>query len=122
MLSCRVLRPTDDPASLGTEYLRILPQGEVQPAAALKASPENVFQSPPRWPNWNLKTFPTRCSTARRQGESFIFSRKQVSDDARALNDVHEAVTTVSEHVQTSLTQDKRLSDMENRASHLKQN
>ncbi|VDZ98596.1 phage protein V [Salmonella enterica subsp. enterica] len=30
------------------------------------------------------------------------------------LNDVHEAVTTVSEHVQTSLTaQDKRLSDME---------
>jgi hypothetical protein len=32
-----------------------------------------------------------------------IFSRKQVSDDAR-LNDVHEAVTTVSEHVQTNLT------------------
>lgn len=42
-----------------------------------------------------------------------IFSRKQVSDDAR-LNDVHEAVTTVSEHVQTNLTkQEERISGME---------
>ena len=50
-----------------------------------------------------------------------IFSRKQVSDDAR-LNDVHEAVTTVSEHVQTNLTaQDKRISDMETALATFKQ-
>lgn len=50
-----------------------------------------------------------------------IFSRKQVSDDAR-MSDVHEAVTAVSEHVQTSLTaQDKRLSDMETALATFKQ-
>jgi len=50
-----------------------------------------------------------------------IFSRKQVSDDAR-LADVHEAVTTVTEQVQTNLTEtDKRVTELETAFARLKQ-
>ena len=50
-----------------------------------------------------------------------IFSRKQVSDDAR-LADVHEAVTVVSEQVQTSLsTTETRVKEMETAFAHLQQ-
>ncbi|WP_142916651.1 GPO family capsid scaffolding protein, partial [Klebsiella pneumoniae] len=50
-----------------------------------------------------------------------IFSRKQASDDAR-FQDVHEAVTTVSEHVQENLTAtEQRLATLENAFATLKQ-
>ncbi|AIF59825.1 Phage capsid scaffolding protein [Escherichia coli B7A] len=50
-----------------------------------------------------------------------IFGRKQASDDAR-LNDVHEAVTAVAEHVQEKLSAtEQRLSEMETAFSALKQ-
>lgn len=49
-----------------------------------------------------------------------IFSRKQASDDAR-FQDVHEAVTTVSEHVQENLTAtEQRLATLENAFATLK--
>jgi hypothetical protein len=42
-----------------------------------------------------------------------IFSRKQASDDAR-FADVHEAVTTVTEQVQTNLNAtDQRVTELE---------
>lgn len=50
-----------------------------------------------------------------------IFGRKQASDDAR-LNDVHEAVTAVAEHVQEKLSAtEQRLAEMETAFSALKQ-
>ena len=50
-----------------------------------------------------------------------IFGRKQASDDAR-FADVHEAVTVVSEHVQTSLSAtEQRLAEMETAFSTFKQ-
>lgn len=50
-----------------------------------------------------------------------IFSRKQVSDDAR-LADVHEAVTAVSEQVQTNLTAtETRVTELETAFAQLKQ-
>ncbi|VFS36958.1 phage capsid scaffolding protein [Enterobacter cancerogenus] len=50
-----------------------------------------------------------------------IFSRKQASDDAR-LADVHEAVTTVTELVQTNLTAtDQRVTELETELAKLKQ-
>lgn len=50
-----------------------------------------------------------------------IFSRKQASDDAR-LADVHEAVTTVTELVQTNLSAtDQRVTELETELAQLKQ-
>ena len=50
-----------------------------------------------------------------------IFSRKQASDDAR-LADVHEAVTTVTELVQTNLNAtDQRVTELETELAKLKQ-
>lgn len=50
-----------------------------------------------------------------------IFGRKQASDDAR-FADVHEAVTTVTEQVQTNLTAtDQRVTELETAFAQLKQ-
>lgn len=49
-----------------------------------------------------------------------IFSRKQASDDAR-FADVHEAVTTVTEQVQTNLNAtDQRVTELETAFAQLK--
>lgn len=106
------LAVTDDPASLGTEYLEFCRNAKHNPLQRFKANPENVF-SAATLAELEFEDVPDTVLNSLADKVKAIFSRKQVSDDAR-LNDVHEAVTTVSEHVQTNLTaQDKRLSAME---------
>lgn len=106
------LAVTDDPASLGTEYLEFCRNAKHNPLNRFKANPENMI-SAATLAELEFEDQPETVFTALTDKVKAIFSRKQVSDDAR-LNDVHEAVTTVSEHVQTNLTkQDERLSAME---------
>ena len=106
------LAVTDDPASLGTEYLEFCRNAKHNPLQRFKANPDNVF-SAATLAELEFEDVPDTVLNSLADKVKAIFSRKQVSDDAR-LNDVHEAVTTVSEHVQTNLTaQDKRLSAME---------
>lgn len=106
------LAVTDAPASLGTEYLEFCRNAKHNPLQRFKANPENVF-SAATLAELEFEDVPDTVLNSLADKVKAIFSRKQVSDDAR-LNDVHEAVTTVSEHVQTNLTaQDKRLSAME---------
>ena len=114
------LAVTDDPASLGTEYLEFCRNAKHNPLQRFKANPENVF-SAATLAELEFEDVPDTVLNSLADKVKAIFSRKQVSDDAR-LNDVHEAVTTVSEHVQTNLTaQDKRLSDMETAFATFKQ-
>ena len=114
------LAVTDDPASLGTEYLEFCRNAKHNPLQRFKANPENVF-SAATLAELEFEDVPDTVLNSLADKVKAIFSRKQVSDDAR-LNDVHEAVTTVSEHVQTNLTaQDKRISDMETALAAFKQ-
>ncbi|MFX1092793.1 GPO family capsid scaffolding protein [Escherichia coli] len=106
------LAVTDDPASLGTEYLEFCRNAKHNPLQRFKANPENVF-SAATLAELEFEDVPDTVLNSLADKVKAIFSRKQVSDDAR-LNDVHEAVTTVSEHVQTNLTkQEERISGME---------
>ena len=114
------LAVTDDPASLGTEYLEFCRNAKHNPLQRFKANPENVF-SAATLAELEFEDVPDTVLNSLADKVKAIFSRKQVSDDAR-LNDVHEAVTTVSEHVQTNLTaQDKRISEMETAFATFKQ-
>lgn len=114
------LAVTDDPASLGTEYLEFCRNAKHNPLNRFKANPENLI-SAATLAVLEFEDQPETVFTALTDKVKAIFSRKQVSDDAR-MNDVHEAVTAVSEHVQTNLTaQDKRLSDMETALATFKQ-
>ena len=114
------LAVTDDPASLGTEYLEFCRNAKNNPLNRFKANPENLI-SAATLAELEFEDQPETVFTALTDKVKAIFSRKQVSDDAR-MNDVHEAVTAVSEHVQTNLTaQDKRLSDMETALATFKQ-
>lgn len=114
------LAVTDDPASLGTEYLEFCRNAKHNPLQRFKANPENVF-SAATLAELEFEDVPDTVLNSLADKVKAIFSRKQVSDDAR-LNDVHEAVTTVSEHVQTNLTrQDERLTAMESAFAALKQ-
>lgn len=114
------LAVTDDPASLGTEYLEFCRNAKHNPLNRFKANPENLI-SAATLAELEFEDLPETVFTAMTDKVKAIFSRKQVSDDAR-MNDVHEAVTAVSEHVQTNLTaQDKRISDMETALATFKQ-
>lgn len=114
------LAVTDDPASLGTEYLEFCRNAKHNPLNRFKANPENLI-SAATLAELEFEDQQETVFTALTDKVKAIFSRKQVSDDAR-MNDVHEAVTAVSEHVQTNLTaQDKRISDMETALATFKQ-
>ncbi|HIC5961518.1 TPA: GPO family capsid scaffolding protein [Salmonella enterica subsp. enterica serovar Litchfield] len=114
------LAVTDDPASLGTEYLEFCRNAKHNPLNRFKVNPENLI-SAATLAELEFEDQPETVFTALTDKVKAIFSRKQVSDDAR-MNDVHEAVTAVSEHVQTNLTaQDKRISDMETALATFKQ-
>ncbi|ELY4448498.1 GPO family capsid scaffolding protein [Cronobacter malonaticus] len=114
------LAVTDDPASLGTEYLQFCAGSEKSPLARRKSSPENVF-SAATLAELEFEDQPETVFTALTDKVKAIFSRKQASDDAR-FKDVHEAVTAVSEHVQENLSAtEQRLAAMENAFSALKQ-
>ncbi|WP_174263324.1 GPO family capsid scaffolding protein [Cronobacter sakazakii] len=114
------LAVTDDPASLGTEYLQFCAGSEKSPLARRKSSPENVF-SAATLAELEFEDQPETVFTALTDKVKAIFSRKQASDDAR-FKDVHEAVTTVTEHVQENLSAtEQRVAAMENAFSALKQ-
>ncbi|EOC5726901.1 GPO family capsid scaffolding protein [Cronobacter turicensis] len=114
------LAVTDDPASLGTEYLQFCAGSEKSPLARRKSSPENVF-SAATLAELEFEDQPETVFTALTDKVKAIFSRKQASDDAR-FKDVHEAVTAVTEHVQENLSAtEQRLAAMEKAFSALKQ-
>ena len=114
------LAVTDDPASLGTEYLEFCRGAKFNPLNRFKAAPGNLI-SVATLAELEFEDLPGNVFTALSDKVKTIFSRKQASDDAR-FQDVHEAVTTVSEHVQENLTAtEQRLAELENAFATLKQ-
>lgn len=114
------LAVTDDPASLGTEYLEFCRGAKFNPLNRFKAAPGNLI-SVATLAELEFEDLPENVFTALSDKVKTIFSRKQASDDAR-FQDVHEAVTTVSEHVQENLTAtEQRLAELENAFATLKQ-
>lgn len=92
------LAVTDDPASLGTEMLSFSANAKHNPLTGRKAHPDNLFSAAVEVKmEFEDVTEPGATLLNR---VIAVFSRKQTSDDAR-FNDVHEAVNTVAEHVQT---------------------
>ncbi|MBZ6992901.1 GPO family capsid scaffolding protein [Klebsiella grimontii] len=113
------LAVTDDPASLGTEYLEFCRGAKFNPLNRFKTEPGNLI-SVATLAELEFEDLPEKMFTALSDKVKSIFSRKQASDDAR-FQDVHEAVTTVSEHVQENLTAtEQRLATLENAFATLK--
>lgn len=114
------LAVTDDPASLGTEYLEFCRNAKHNPLKRFKANPENVF-SVATLAELEFEDVPDTMLNSLTDMVKAIFGRKQASDDAR-FADVHEAVTTVTELVQTNLTAtDQRVTELETELAQLKQ-
>ena len=114
------LAVTDDPASLGTEYLEFCRNAKHNPLKRFKANPENVF-SVATLAELEFEDVPDTMLNSLTDMVKAIFGRKQASDDAR-FADVHEAVTTVTEQVQTNLTAtDQRVTELETAFAQLKQ-
>ncbi|HEM8757181.1 TPA: GPO family capsid scaffolding protein [Enterobacter hormaechei] len=114
------LAVTDDPASLGTEYLEFCRNAKHNPLQRFKANPENVF-SAATLAELEFEDVPDTLLNSLTDKVRAIFGRKQASDDAR-FADVHEAVTTVTELVQTNLTAtDQRVTELETELAQLKQ-
>ncbi|HDY7072661.1 TPA: GPO family capsid scaffolding protein [Klebsiella pneumoniae] len=113
------LAVTDDPASLGTEYLEFCRGAKFNPLNRFKAEPGNLI-SVATLAELEFEDQTENVFTALSDKVKAIFSRKQASDDDR-FQDVHEAVTTVSEHVQENLTAtEQRLATLENAFATLK--
>ncbi len=111
---------TDDPASLGTEYLEFCSRATQNPLAGKKAHPDDLF-SVATLAELEFEDVPDTVLNSLTDKVKAIFSRKQASDDGR-LADVHEAVTTVTEQVQTSLSNsEKRLTELETAFAQFKQ-
>ncbi|MGG7436396.1 GPO family capsid scaffolding protein, partial [Enterobacter hormaechei] len=87
------LAVTDDPASLGTEYLEFCSRATQNPLAGKKDQPGDLF-SVASLAELEFEDVPDTMLNSLTDKVKAIFSRKQASDDAR-LADVHEAVTTV---------------------------
>ncbi|EPJ1875081.1 GPO family capsid scaffolding protein, partial [Klebsiella pneumoniae] len=114
------LAVTDDPASLGTEYLEFCRGAKFNPLNRFKAEPGNLI-SVATLAELEFEDQAENVFNALSDKVKAIFSRKQASDDAR-FQDVHEAVTAVSEHVQENLTAtEQRLATLENAFATLKQ-
>ena len=114
------LAVTDDPASLGTEYLEFCRGAKFNPLNRFKTEPGNLI-SVATLAELEFEDQAEKMFTALSDKVKSIFSRKQASDDDR-FQDVHEAVTTVSEHVQENLTAtEQRLATLENAFATLKQ-
>ncbi|EMH2074431.1 MULTISPECIES: GPO family capsid scaffolding protein [Enterobacteriaceae] len=114
------LAVTDDPASLGTEYLEFCRTAKTNPLNRFKTSPENLI-SVATLADLEFEDQPENVFAKLSDTVKAIFGRKQASDDAR-FADVHEAVTVVSEHVQTCLSAtEQRLAEMETAFSTFKQ-
>ncbi|ELG0257310.1 GPO family capsid scaffolding protein, partial [Salmonella enterica] len=76
------LAVTDDPASLGTEYLEFCRNAKHNPLNRFKANPENLI-SAATLAEIEFEDQPETVFTALTDKVKAIFSRKQVSDDAR---------------------------------------
>ncbi|HGC5191039.1 TPA: GPO family capsid scaffolding protein, partial [Escherichia coli] len=76
------LAVTDDPASLGTEYLEFCRNAKHNPLQRFKANPENVF-SAATLAELEFEDVPDTVFNSLADKVKAIFSRKQVSDDAR---------------------------------------
>ncbi|WP_318587304.1 GPO family capsid scaffolding protein, partial [Enterobacter hormaechei] len=112
------LAVTDDPASLGTEYLEFCSRATQNPLAGKKDQPGDLF-SVASLAELEFEDVPDTMLNSLTDKVKAIFSRKQASDDAR-LADVHEAVTTVTELVQTNLTAtDQRVTELETELAQL---
>ncbi|CQH45346.1 TPA: GPO family capsid scaffolding protein [Yersinia enterocolitica] len=94
------LAVTDDPASLGTEVLAFSAKAKVNPFAGKKDHPDDLF-SVATLAELEFEDAPDTLLNSLTDKVKNIFSRKQASDDAR-FHDVHEAVTAVSEQLQSN--------------------
>lgn len=94
------LAVTDDPASLGTEYLEFCSTAKTNPLAGRKSEPGDLF-SVATLAELEFEEVPDTLLSSLSEKVKAMFSRKQESDDAR-FSDVHEAVTAVVEQVQAS--------------------
>lgn len=94
------LAVTDDPASLGTEYLEFCRTAKHNPLNRFKANPENLV-SAATLAELEFEDEPETLFNKLTDSVKAIFSRKQASDDAR-FSDVREAVTTIAVQVQAS--------------------
>lgn len=118
---CRLvgLAVTDDPASLGVEYMEFCRNSPYNPLSRFKSNPENLISAAVE-ANIEFEDQQEGVLTALTDKVKAIFSRKQADDDAR-LRDVHEAVTAVSEHVQENLTAaNKQLASLQGEFNQLK--
>lgn len=93
------LAVTDDPASLGTEYLQFCSRAQQNPLAGKKDQPDDLF-SVATFAELEFEDQPDTIITRLSDTVKSMFSRKQANDDAR-FGDVHEAVTAIAERVQT---------------------
>ncbi|MEQ9942399.1 GPO family capsid scaffolding protein [Pectobacterium aroidearum] len=106
------LAVTDDPASLGTEYLQFC-------AAGKKEQPDDLF-SLATLAELKFEDQPEKLLTKLSETVKGIFSRKQASDDER-FGDIHEAVTAIAEQVQVgSESVEARFSQIENELADVK--
>lgn len=94
------LAVTDDPASLGTEYLQFCSNAQQNPLAGKKEQPGDLF-SVATLAELTFEDQPESLMNKLSDTVRNIFSRKQADDDAR-FGDVREAVTAIAERVQTS--------------------
>ncbi|SVK46127.1 phage-related capsid scaffolding protein (GPO-like) [Acinetobacter baumannii] len=94
------LAVTDDPASLGTEYLEFCARAKANPLAGKKLEPGDLF-SVASEAQLEFEDVPDSLLSSLTDRVKGMFSRKQASDDAR-FNDVHDAVTAVAEQVQSN--------------------
>ena len=114
------LAVTDDPASLGTEYLEFCSRATQNPLAGKKDQPEDLF-SVASLAALEFEDVPDTVLNSLTDKVKAIFGRKQATDDAR-FADVHEAVTEVSELVQTNLTAtESRVTELETAFAQFKQ-
>lgn len=113
------LAVTDDPASLGTEYLQFCSNAQQNPLAGKKDQPGDLF-SVATLAELEFEDQPDTIITRLSDTVKSIFSRKQADDDAR-FGDVHEAVTAIAEQVQTSSeSAGVRFSQLENELADVK--
>ena len=114
------LAVTDDPASLGTEYLEFCRTAKHNPLNRFKASPENLF-SVATLAELEFEDQPETLLAKLTDSVKAIFSRKQQDDDAR-FADVREAVTAIAERVQSGGEDtEARFSKLESEITALKQ-
>lgn len=93
------LAVTDDPASLGTEYLEFCSRAKTNPLSGRKQCPEDLF-SVATLAALEFEDQPDTLLNKLTDSVKTIFGRKQQDDNAR-FNDVHEAVTAIAERVQS---------------------